>query len=100
VGKTYIVTPVSSSDGDDVSLGHDDGTLDGDGNFLTTLSTETNVSVGVTNSDVSLESGSLTGSSHLLDGHNLDDFVLEGLTEEVINDLELLDGDGEEEDLF
>jgi len=62
--------------------------------------TETDVSVGVTNSDVSLESGSLTGSSHLLDGHNLDDFVLEGLTEEVINDLELLDGDGEEEDLF
>jgi len=100
VGKTDLVTPVTSSDGDDSELGGDDGTTDGSGDFLSGLNTETDVSVVISNDDEGLESGSLTGTGLLLDGHDLDDLILELGAEEVIDDLVLLDGEREEVDLL
>ena len=68
---TKVGTPVSATDGDDVELGDDDGGADGGSDFLGGLDTETNVAVGVTNEDDSLEAGTLTGTGLLLDGLDL-----------------------------
>ena len=96
---TKVGTPVTSSYGDNGELGEDDGATDGGGDFLGALDTETDVTVKVTDSDESLETGTLTGTSLLLDGHDLHDLILE-LGEEGVNDLVLLDGKGEEVDLL
>jgi len=101
MGSTDLVSPVSSSDGDDVDLGQSDGSSNGGGNFLGALDSKSDVSVSVSNDDEGFESGSLTGSGLLLDGHDLHDFVLEGgLTEKLVDDLELFDGESEEVDFF
>jgi len=100
VGFTDLVTPESSPDGNDGELGEGDGTTDGSGHLLAALNAKTNVSVVVTNSDESLESGSLTGSGLLLNRHDLQNLILEGGTKEVIDDLELFDGQREEVDLL
>jgi hypothetical protein len=92
-------TPVSSSDGDDGELGNDDGGSDGGGNLLGGLDTETDVTVGVTNDNDSLESGSLTGSGLLLDGLDLHDLILEN-GQELVNNLVLLDGESVQVDLL
>jgi len=97
---TKLVTPVTSSDWDNRELGKNDSATDSGGDFLGALDSKTDVTVSVTNADDSLESGSLTGSGLLLDGLDLQDFVLEGGADEVINDLELLDGKGEVVDFF
>ena len=99
VHLTGVVTPVATTHGDDRHLGDEDGTLDGSGDFLGALGTETNVSVAVTDSHESLEAGSLTGSGLLLDGEHLHDFLLQ-LREKHVHDLGLLDGEGEEVDLL
>ena len=99
VGLVQDGTPVTATDGDDGQLGEDDGTTDGSGNLLGALDTETDVAVGVTNDDESLEAGTLTGTGLLLDGHDLHDLVLEG-RQEVVDDLVLLDREGEEVDLL
>lgn len=90
VRSTQVGTPVTSSDWDDGQLGDDDGSLDGGSNFLGGLDTQTNVTVGVTNDDNSLHSGSLTGSGLLLDRSDLHDLVLQ-LWEQLVDDLVLLD---------
>ena len=71
-------------------LGEDDGTSDGGGDFLGALDSESDVSSSVTDSDDGLEAGALTGTGLLLDGLDLQNLVLEGGSDEVINDLELL----------
>lgn len=87
---TELVTPVTSSDWDNGELGKDDSATDSGSDFLGALDAKADVTGTVTDSDDGLESGSLTGSGLLLDGLDLQDFVLEGGTDEVINDLELL----------
>lgn len=71
VGQTKVGTPVSSSDGDNAQLGNDDGGADSSSDFLGSLNTETDVTLGVTNDDNGLESSSLTGTGLLLDGLDL-----------------------------
>jgi hypothetical protein len=101
MGSTENGAPVTTADGDDVELGALDGTADGGGDFLGALGTKTDTAIAVTDGDVSLEAGALTGGGLLLDGHDLHDLVLEDLlTEEVVDDLVLLDGEGEEEDVL
>ncbi len=68
---SQIGTPVSSADGQDTQLGDDDGGTDGSSDFLGCLDTETNMSLGVTDNNDGLESGTLTGTSLLLDGLDL-----------------------------
>jgi hypothetical protein len=100
VGGTGVEAPVASAHGDQVLLRVDDAASDGSGDFLRGLDTKTNVAVAITDSDVALEAGALTGSGLLLDGHDLHDLVSEGGAQEVINNLVLLDGEGEKEDLL
>lgn len=71
VRLTKVGAPVSATDGDDVELGDDDGGADGGSDFLGGLDTETDVAVGVTDEDDSLEAGTLTGTGLLLDGLDL-----------------------------
>jgi hypothetical protein len=71
VRLTKVGAPVSATDGDDIELGDDDGGADGGSDFLGGLDTETDVAVGVTNEDDSLEAGTLTGTGLLLDGLDL-----------------------------
>jgi hypothetical protein len=95
VHVTDLVTPIASSDGDELELGADEGTLDGNLDFLGNLHTETNVAILVSNNDDSLEAGSLTGLGLLLDRDDLHDLIGQGLgLEEFVDDLGLLDGDG------
>ena len=98
-------TPITSSNWDEVALGRHKGTLDGNLDFLSELGTETNMTVSVTASNNSLKSGSLTGLSLLLNGFDAHNFIGKGdwflgVLEEGINDLVLLDWDGEGVDLF
>jgi len=87
-----LVTPVSSSDWNQRQLSSDDGTLDSMGNLLSTLDTETDMSVLITEGNEGLETSSLTGGRLLLDRHDLHDLILEGTWgEEVIDDLVFLD---------
>jgi hypothetical protein len=130
VRLTKVAAPVTATDGDNVELGDDDGGADGGSDFLGGLDTETDVAVGVTDEDDSLEAGTLTGTGLLLDG--LDLFVeipsvyhsrpsqvlplafsaglLSGMAhlhdlvlkggEEEVDDLVLLDGEGVKVDLL
>ena len=68
---TEVGTPVTPSDGDDGELGDDDSGADGSCDFLGGLDTETDVALGITNDDDSLETGTLTGTGLLLDGLDL-----------------------------
>lgn len=99
VDSTSVVTPVTTADRDDVHLSTKEGTSDGTSNFLVSLGTETNMTVAVTDGDESLETESLTSGSLLLDGEDLHDFFLE-TGEELIDNFGLLDGEGEESNLF
>ena len=90
---TDSVTPETSSDGDKRKLGADEGTLDSNLDFLGNLDTETNVTIVITDGNNSLEAGSLTGSSLLLNRDDLHDLirelnfltVLTGLLDKSIN---------------
>ena len=68
--------------------------------FSTNLNTEPDVTIMVSDSDESLEPSPLTGTSLLLDGHDLQHLVLKGRAQEEVDDLKLLDGQGEEVDFF
>ncbi len=57
------------------------------------------MTVRVTNSNEGLETCTLTGTSLLLDRHDLHDFILE-VREEVIDNLKLLDREREEVNLL
>lgn len=95
--STDLGTPITSSYWDNVNLGIDQGTLDGNLNFLGALDTNTNVTSLITGGNNSLESSSLTGLGLLLDGEDAHDLIRElGLLvgEESINDGGFLDGDG------
>jgi hypothetical protein len=71
VRKTQVCTPVTSSDWQNTQLRNDDSSTDSSCDFLGGLDTETNMSLGVTNDNDGLESGTLTGTSLLLDRLNL-----------------------------
>jgi len=97
VDTTDSRSPISSSDWDKVDLGVNEGTLDGNLDFLSDLDTNTTVTLSVTNSDDSLESGSLTGLGLLLDGEDAHDLIEELsllVGEKSVGDLGLLDWDG------
>jgi len=98
--ETKLVTPISSSDWNNSQFGEDDGSSDGSGNFLSALDSKTDVSIRISNDYESLESGSLTGSSLLLDWHDFHDFILQLGAKEEINDLILFDWESKEIDFF
>jgi hypothetical protein len=91
VGFTDLVTPVTATDWNDRELGEDDGSADSGGDFLAALNSQTDVTVAVTDGDEGLEAGALTGTGLLLDGHDLQDLVLQGAAQEEIDDFALFD---------
>ena len=90
MGLAQLGAPETSPHGNNGELGHDDGTTDGGGDLLAALDAESDVAVVVTDGDEGLEPGALTGSGLLLDGHDLENLVLEGWAQEQVNDLVLL----------
>jgi hypothetical protein len=100
VGSALVVSPVSSAHRDAVHLGVDDGTANSSGDLLGSLKSKTEVSVSVADGNVGLKSGALTSGGLLLHGHDLHNLVAESRAEEVIDDLVLLDGEREKEDLL
>jgi len=100
VRSTDFVTPVTSSDWNNTEFSLDDGSSDGGGNFLSAFNSKTNVSISVSDDDVGLESGSLTGTGLLLDRGNLHNFILQFGAKEPINDLVFLDWERKEVDFF
>jgi hypothetical protein len=99
VRLTKVGTPVTTTNGDNGKLGKDDTTTDSGSNFLSTLDTQTNMTIFVTNDNKGLETSTLTGSGLLLNRHDLHDLISE-LGKEVINDLVLLDREREKVDFF
>jgi hypothetical protein len=98
VGITDFVTPVSSSDGYEIQFRLVDARTDGGGNLFASLHSQTNVAIGVTDNNESLESVSLTGTGLLLDQAHFHNFVLQfsARWEKFIDDLMFLDGQGEQ----
>jgi len=98
---TDLVTPETSSNGDERKLGANESTLDSNLDFLGNLNTKTNVTIVITDGNDSLEAGSLTGSGLLLDREDLHNLVgelnlltvLTGLLDKGVNDFSFLDGD-------
>jgi hypothetical protein len=97
VNSSDTVSPVSTADRDDGNLGGNDGSANGVGNFLGALDSQSNVSVSVSHHHKRLEARSLTGTSLLLNGHDLGNLVLE-LGQKGLHNLMLLDGQREEVD--
>lgn len=64
---TKVGTPVTPTDWENAELGNYDGGTDSSSDFLGGLDSETNVALGVSNDNNCLETGSLTGTSLLLD---------------------------------
>jgi len=64
-------TPVPTTDRENGELCNDDGGADSSGDFLGGLDSETNMSFTVTDNNDGLETGTLTGTSLLLDRFNL-----------------------------
>jgi hypothetical protein len=96
-------TPITSSDWDKVDLGIKKSTLNGNLDFFSNLDTDTNVTLSVTGGNNSLESGSLTGLSLLLDGENAHDFVgkfVLDVSDKSVNNWCFLDWDGVSVDFF
>jgi len=103
VHVSELVSPVSSSDGDEVQLGVNESSLDGNLDLFGELDSESDVSVEISNGDNSLKSGSLSSLGLLLDGDNLHNLVGELLVldlNESIDNLGFLDGEGMVVDLF
>lgn len=100
VGFTDLVTPVASTHRNNGQLGQDDSPTDGGGHFLAALDTQPDVAVAVTDGDEGLEARTLTGTGLLLDGHDLQHFVLQRAAQEEIDDLELFNGQRVQVDLL
>mmetsp|Transcript_22659 Transcript_22659/g.47297 ORF Transcript_22659/g.47297 Transcript_22659/m.47297 type:complete len:313 (-) Transcript_22659:56-994(-) len=100
VGHATLTSPESTTDGCHVELGREDGTTDSGGDLRGALDTKANVSRGISDSNEGLETSALTSGTLLLHGHDLHDLVLKLVLQEVVDDLGLLHGDGEEEDLL
>merc|ERR1719483_891382 len=100
VGLAKLRSPETAPHGNDGELGHDDGAADGGGNFLAALHAEPDVAVVVADGHEGLEPSPLSSPGLLLDGHDLENLVLQGRSKEQVNDLVLLDGEREEVDLL
>jgi hypothetical protein len=97
------VSPIASSDWDQVQFSINKSTLDGDLDFLGNFNSKSDVSILISNGNDSLESSSLTSLGLLLDWYDLHDLIGEFLLcsgKEFINDLRFLDGDRVSIDLF
>jgi hypothetical protein len=77
VAITDFVTPIASSDWDNVQLGVNNGALNGSLDFFVHFPSQTDMSVVISNNNVSFETGSLSCLGLLLDWLDLHDFFLQ-----------------------
>ena len=99
MGLPNLVPPVTSPHRDHRQLSQNDSTTNGGGDFLATLDAKSNMVIAVTDDNEGLETGTLTGTSLLLKGHNFHDLVFEAGAE-LVDYLVLLDWEGMEVDLL
>jgi hypothetical protein len=92
VGFTELGAPVASSDRDDRQLGQGDGRPDSHSHFFGRFDAEADVAVVVSDDDGGLKPGPLAGPGLLLNRVNLQDLVLQSLTQKVLDNFGLLDG--------
>lgn len=97
---TDLVTPVTATDWNDGELGEDDGSANSSGDFLAALDSQANVTVAVTDGDEGLEAGTLTGTGLFLDGHDLQNLILQGAAQEEVDDFALFDWERVQVDFF
>jgi len=101
VGLAEGGSPVATADRDDGGLGKSDGATDGVGDFARALDTKADVAVVVADGNEGLEAGTLTSGRLLLDGHDLEDFIVESVgSQDGVDDFGLLDGEGEKVDIL
>ena len=99
LGLPNLVPPVTSPYKDHRQLSQNDSTTNGGGgDFLAALDAKSNVAVTVTDGDEGLETGTLTGTSLLLNGHDFHDLIFKAGAE-LADDLVLLNWEGMEVDL-
>ena len=98
LGLPNLVPPVTSPHKDHKQLSQNDSTTNGGGEFLAALDAKSNVAVTVTNNNEGLETGMLSGTSLLLNGHDFHDLIFEAGAE-LADDLVLLNWEGMEVDL-
>ena len=94
--RTKLVTPIASTDWNELKFGGHKSTLDCNLDFLCDLHSETDMTVLVSNDNDSLETSSLTSHSLLLNGNNLHDFIRQshsGLGQKSFDDVSFLDWD-------
>lgn len=72
---TDLVTPITSSDGDEGKFSGNKGTLNSNLNFLGNFNTKTNVTVMISDGNNSLEASSLTSLGLLLNGNNFHNLI-------------------------
>mmetsp|Transcript_26125 Transcript_26125/g.58550 ORF Transcript_26125/g.58550 Transcript_26125/m.58550 type:complete len:291 (-) Transcript_26125:56-928(-) len=94
------LAPVPAADRADVHLGGDNSAADGGGHLLSALDAEAEVAGAIAHHDAAAESGALAGRGLLLHRHDLHNLVLARLAQDLVDDLELLDRHGEEENLL
>ncbi len=96
VGPTNLVAPEASPDRHDRKLGKNNCSANSGRNFLGALHAESHVAIGVSNGNKCLKAGALTSPSLFLDGHDLQNLILESRSEEEVDDFKLL----KQEDLY
>merc|ERR1711956_209480 len=77
VGFTNFVTPETTTHGNDGQFSHDDSSTDSSGNLFGAFNAKANMTIGVSNSNKSLETSTLSGTGLFLHRHDLQDFILE-----------------------
>merc|ERR1711982_147280 len=100
VGFTNFVTPEATTDWNNGQFGQNDSSTDSSSNLFGALDTKTNMTIEVSDSHKSLETGTLTDTSLLLNRHDLQHFVLQRWTQEEIDDFMFFDWKREKVNLF
>jgi len=100
MGTTSLSSPVSTTNRRNIKLSSSDCSTDCGSYLRCTLNSESNVTAVISKSNKGLETSGLTSRRLLLYGHDLHNLVLELVLEEVLDDLSLLNRQGEEEDLL
>jgi hypothetical protein len=95
-----LTSPVSTTDGSDIELGSEDSSTNSGGDFGGALDSKSDMSSGISYGDECLETSTLTSRTLLLNGHDLHNLVLKLVLKEVVDNLSLLHGDTEKENLL
>merc|ERR1711916_108003 len=97
---TDLVTPITSSDGNNRQFSKNDSTTGGSCYFLAAFNTQTNMTVAVTDSYKCLKTSTLSGTGLFLNGHDFQNLVFQSRTQEEIDDFMFFDWERKQIDLL